>query len=143
MSSRRVSLGFFAAPSAVLSPFILVIAFRAPAEAWPALPIFAVHILLVAYVVTVLIGLPVHLILRAKDRHGLADYVGATAVAASLAALLVDLAGNLLSSMGPDDNPFRLTLLSRSGMTLTIIFIVAAGITAGLFWRIAIREPNS
>src|SRR5687768_485497 len=112
MSSRRVALGFFAAPPAVVAAIVLVAGFRTPPSAWPNMPEMALKFLLTAYMLTALIGVPVHLLLRAMRRQSLEDYVAGTAVAALLAAWLAQLAAYLLSRLASDDTPFEVGLLS-------------------------------
>lgn len=135
MSVEQTLLGFGLAPLPLLIPWLFVD------------PEVFVLMLPVTYGAALLVGIPVHLFLKALRRRDLAAYLAAT----SLAALTALAAGVAIIIHTPPDpaNPFALRALaaemiwSGTAILLTIIFLMCAWITATLFWWIAVRErPN-
>jgi hypothetical protein len=78
--SKRELSGFALAPLPVVAPLLLmfgVIISSAPPDSGAAFEAGA-QLVLGSYVATLLLGLPIHLILRWKGRHSLAAYLGFT-----------------------------------------------------------------
>ncbi len=129
----RNTLGFLLAPLAAPAVFLLVMLVRsdgAPGGETASTSIFWLMALAViaAYVVTALLGLPLHLLLRRVGCQGCAWYM----IGGSLIALVPFLPG-LLSGKELTDNELMLML----GV------IVSVGLFTGLlFWLIAVRARD-
>ena len=140
MFRKREVIGFVAAPLPFLAPFLVMfvaILFNDPAE-WPAVADMAGTLLVWSYAATLLVGLPVHLTLRAFGKTHLFAYSTATFVGAVLAGALAAI-GQKLFLPPQEDNPFRLDMWSSVGPRVTLAFAVVACISASIFWVIAVR----
>ena len=127
--SARLVRGFGSAPLPVLAA-LLVLNPRDFLDA--SMPI--------AFGLTLLVGVPVHLLLRCRGKESLGAYLGLTAIA-SLAVLLV--AAAILHALRDPANPFAFSfedMWSGRGVIVTMLFILCASITAALFWWIAVRK---
>lgn len=134
-------LGFALAPLPVVAPVLLMFAAivsSVPPDSEAALQA-AAELVVAFYVAAVLVGLPIHLILRWKQQTSLVAYLGSTVVGAALAGGLI-LALQGLSSA--NDNPFAITMWSAAGITATLTFVAIACLCATVFWIVAIRPSR-
>lgn len=142
MLRKRELVGFVLAPLPIVGPLLLgfgTLVSLSPGDGGAALRP-AVEFLLWSYGATLLIGLPTHLILRWRRQSGLAAYLGLTAAWILAAAGLAAVAEAV---MPPSPNPFHLVMWSRFGMSVTLIGLAAASISAWVFWMIAVRKTRA
>ena len=144
MLTKRELIGFAVAPLPVVGPLLLmftVILSSAPPDSGAAFEA-AAELVLGSYLATLLIGLPIHLILRWKRRTSLAAHLGSTVVGASLPAGFA-LAYQALFPRWAGDNPFALTMWSRAGVTATLTFVAVACLCGWIFWAVAVRRRRT
>lgn len=141
--SKRELSGFALAPLPVVAPLLLmfgVILFSVPRDSGAAFEAGA-QLVLGCYVATLLLGLPIHLILRWKGRHSLAAYLGLTDVGVAIMGGLA-LICEALFPMVPESNPFAFTMRGRFGVTATLASAAIACICAFIFWLVAVRRTR-
>jgi hypothetical protein len=140
MFRKREVIGFVAAPLPFLAPFLVMfgaILYSDPQEG-PAIAEMAGTLLVSSYAATLLVGLPVHLTLRALEKRQLFAYLTLTFAGAVLAGALAAI-GQKLFLPPQEDNPFQFNMWSRVGPKVTLAFAVVACISACIFWMIAVR----
>ena len=141
MLSRRELLGFALAPLPVVGPVIVmfaVILSTVPPDCVAA-PQAAAELVFWSYIAAVVLGLPIHLVLRWKQQTGLLAYLGLAVVAATLVSgLALGLEGQF--SDWAKGNPFAFTMWSRAGVVVTLIFAAVTCLCALIFWAVAVRR---
>lgn len=129
--SVRVLQGFVFAPLPVLAPLLVLN------------PEFFLTTLPLAFGLTLLVGVPVHLLLRSRGKESLGAYLGSTAIA-SLAVLLVLAA--IAHALRDPDNPFAFSfgmMWTARFIIVAMLFLLCTSITAAFFWWIAVRRRPS
>jgi hypothetical protein len=140
MLGKRDVIGFALAPLPVLAPLLLAFAatlFTAPPDLADRLQAM-IELVLMSYGTTLLIGLPVHLILRWKRRRSLAAYLSVTVTGVLLIGAAIAI-GELLFPPSAPGNPHALRMLGSQGVMATLVFAVIASVSAWLFWIVAVR----
>ena len=143
MLSKRELLGFTLAPLPVAAPILLTFAMilsSVPPDSEAALQA-AAGLVLASYAAALLIGLPVHLILRWKQQTSLVAYLGFTFTGAGLTGASVLICCSLFSC-GAEDNPFSFRTWSAAGATATLMFAALACLCAFVFWAVAIKPAR-
>ena len=135
MSLGRDALGFALAPLPVVLPFMLLFGYvliDVPSDGPSAIEAL-IEIIAACYGATLLIGVPVHVVLRRLKLDSLGAYlsgalVGVVAVGGSAA---------IVSAMTPppkSPNPFAIPIL-----TITEVLAGLALVCASVFWLVAVR----
>ena len=143
MLRRREIMGFLLAPLPILTPFLLmfgVILSGAPSDS-ASLFEAMLEIVLLGYGATLLIGLPIHLVLRWKRQSGLSAYLALSVMSTLLIASILAVLERLFPPT-VEDNPFGMVMWSRFGVTVTLTFAIIAALSAWVFWRVAVRQPR-
>lgn len=141
MPLKREALGFALAPLPVVAPFTLLFGVilldrtsdsGSVVEAW-------LQLVLASYGVALLIGLPVHFALKRIGRRSLRAYLVATTLGV---ASIVGGTGLLQLLLPPsaEQNPFGLSVVSRTGTVAMLGFEGLALAGAWIFWRVSIRQ---
>jgi len=143
MGSREAK-AFALAPLPVVGPMLIMfgaIAIVTPSEGARVFGAM-LGLLVWTYGVTLLIGVPVHLLLQRTRQTALTAYIGLTFLTVSLIAGLFAL-WDRLSPRGKNDNPFALHMWSSYGLKIALVFAALASLSAAIFWCVAIRRPKS
>jgi hypothetical protein len=92
-----------------------------------------------AYGATLLIGVPVHALLRWKHRKSLKAYVSLSAAS----VLVVGTALVVVHELFPPHEmvPFEITMWGR--LIATIAMAVLAALSAWVFWMVAVKQRHS
>ena len=143
MPRKREAMGFALAPLPIVAPFTLMFGMilldrpsdsASVVEAW-------LQLILASYGVALLIGVPVHFALKRIGRRNLRTYMGATTLG------VVSIAGGvgLLQLVLPpsaEQNPFGLSVVSRTGAAAMLGFEALALLGAWIFWRVSVRQQG-
>jgi len=143
MLRGREITGFALAPLPALAPFILMFAailFDQPDHRADVLWII-IQILLLGYGVTLLFGVPIHLVLRRKRLTKIGPYLALSVLSALLIAGLLALRQRLFGHVSAN-HPFPVHLWGRAGVGLALMLASAAALSASVFWAVAVREPQ-
>jgi hypothetical protein len=142
MLGRREVMGFALAPLPVLGPlllgFVAILFAHPPSDGGSAIDAM-LQLILMGYGATLVIGLPVHLVLRWRRRSSLSAYLGLTVLSIAFIGGAFAVSDRFFPPV-PDTNPFRLHMWSRFGIGVTLAFAIAAGLSASVFWRVAVRQ---
>jgi hypothetical protein len=97
------------------------------------------------YGAIILIGVPIHLLLRRLRKTALGYYLGLAVVPIVLLGVgLAIWARQTLKPLSPSENPFGLLRLWASGgIATTLTFAAIAALSASTFWYAGVRRPKS
>jgi len=144
MLVKREVKAFALAPLPVVLPVLLMcgaILAEPPQHAADAFVVMF-QSLAIIYGVTLVIGLPVHLLLRRKRQLALSSYLALTVLEVALVAGAAAIWDRLHRS-SVTSNPFALHMWSAYGIKLTLVFAFLAALSASIFWSVAVRRPRS
>ena len=141
MPLKREAMGFALSPLPIVAPFTLlfgVILLDRPSDSGSVVEAWF-QLVLASYGVALLIGLPVHFALKRIGRRSLRAYMGATTLGV---ASIVGGTGFLQLLLPPsaEQNPFGLSVVSRTGTVAVLCFEGLALAGAWIFWRVSIRQ---
>ncbi|WP_221239244.1 hypothetical protein [Sphingomonas xinjiangensis] len=103
-------------------------------EAW-------LQLVVASYGVCLLVGTPVHLVLRWQNRCSLPTYLVATTAVVAVIAAAIGIF-QLLLPASPEQNPHGFHLASRAGLAAMLLFEGAAVTGASIFWRVSVRQRD-
>jgi hypothetical protein len=142
---KREILGFTLAPLPVLAPLLLMfgLLFLAAQPGESAILLGEMlKLVLAAYGLTILIGLPIHLFLRWRRWNSLRAYLGLSVLGAFLVGGVLAVRQRL-SPPPMAENPFGLHMWGRAGIAVAITLAILFALSAWVFWRTAVRRPQS
>lgn len=141
---KREIIAFVLAPLPVVGPVVIMIGIILAGfpKDWADALGAMLKITVMSYGVTLLIGLPIHLLLYRNKRTALSAYTGLAAITvAILAGTFAALDWFLPASANA--NPFALHMWSGFGFRITLIAVALASLSAAIFWSVAVRKPRS
>ncbi len=148
---RREIKALAIAPLPVVVPLLLAIGVNAmigdtgDAGAAEAAGIFLAMLAfaLFSYGATLLIGLPIHLVLRRFQKIGLINYLSLTVLPFVLFAGAIAVWLQLSPAPVPPVNPFGLHMQGGAVIKWTLAFAAIASLSATTFWYAGVRQPQS
>ena len=143
MSLKRTIGGFVLAPLPVVAPVILLFGIILLGRPYDSASVIGagLELVMACYGVTLLIGIPVHLLLTRLNRRSLRAYLGLT----TLCAVVVVSALGLLELLLPpslEQNPHGVVIASRAGMAAILAFGGLALLGAWIFWFVSVRQRH-
>lgn len=144
MLGKREVKAFALAPLPMVLPVLLMSGAILAGPPQHAADAFVVMFqsLVAIYGATLLIGMPIHLLLRRNRQLGLRSYLVLTVMAVTLIAGAAAIWDRLHRSP-VNSNPFALHLWSAYGIKLTFVFALLAALSASIFWSVAVRQQRS
>ena len=141
---KREIAAFALAPLLVTAPILIMIGFILASlpKDWPSAAGAMLELLLLCYVTTLIIGIPLHILLRWNRVVTLAAYAGSTAAAIMSIAVALAILDRLIPHPS-SDNPFALHMWSGFGFRMTLVGAALASLSAAIFWSVAVRRPKS
>ena len=147
MGDREIK-AFGLAPLPLVVPLLLPIGLRAvvgdTGDAGYAGVLFAMlAFALFSYFATLLIGVPIHLVLRRLEIRGLLYYVGLAVLPFVLFAGTIAVWVQLAPPPVPPVNPFSVLANVGEVIKWTLAFAAIASLSATTFWYVGVRHPKS
>lgn len=140
MSLKREAMGFALAPLPVAIPLAFLFGFillDRPHDGESVLEAL-LQLILGSYGAALLIGLPIHFVLRGLGRYSLLAYLGATALSvAAIVGIIAISAGITPASVR---NPHG--ILSSTGLNTVLIFAALSLACTSVFWWVSVRRRH-
>jgi hypothetical protein len=147
--SEREMRAFALAPLPVLAlALVLVVTGSVAAPDADALLIGLIGIVFLAlflYGAVLLIGLPIHLLLRRLRKTALVHYLGLVVLPILLLGIgFMIWVRRTLKPLSVGENPFSLSRLwANAGLATTLTFAAIAALSASTFWYAGVRKPKT
>ena len=147
MGDREIR-AFALAPLPFLVPQLLAMGLRAvvgdTGDAGYAGVLFAMlAFALLSYFATLLIGVPIHLVLRRFEKRGLLYYTVLAVLPFVLVAGTIAVWVQLAPATVPPVNPFSVLANVGEAIKWTLAFAAIASLSATTFWYVGVRQPKS
>jgi hypothetical protein len=146
MDEREIR-AFSVAPLPWVVPLLLAVGVKAVVgdtgdAGYAGVFVAMVVFVLLSYFATLVIGAPIHLVLKLFEKTGLIYYVSLAVLPFVLLAGAIAAWTQLAPTSGTDVNPHGLYMNGGVAVKWTLVFAAIASLSATTFWYAGVRQPK-